>query len=53
MKLYFDISQWATYLWKPSFKTSCLKIISEQVTLMPVRMKRLFFNKILNERIFK
>lgn len=23
-------------LWKPSFKTSCLKIISEQVALMPV-----------------
>jgi hypothetical protein len=39
----FNISrnQWATYLWKPSFKNSCLKIISEQVALTPIKIKTL------------
>lgn len=45
MKQYFDTSksQQATYLWKPSFKTSCRKIISEQLAFMPVRTKRFDF----------
>lgn len=43
MSQYLNITrnQWATYLWKPSFKNSCLKMISEQVALIPIKIKTL------------